>query len=110
MIILHPGHLIFFSKVRSLASNSELWVVIARDSSVQEFKKRAPILSEKYRLDMLKALNIVDHAVLGNEGPDKIKIVEQIKPDIIALGYDQRIPPDKLQKELINRGLKTKVV
>ena len=108
--ILHPGHLAFFAKVRALKIPSELWVVVARDSSVQEFKKRAPILSEKFRLEMLNALDLVDHAILGNEGPDKIKIVEKIKPDILALGYDQWINPIKLQEELKNRGLDTKVV
>lgn len=108
--ILHPGHLQFFSKVRSLASSSELWVVVARDSSVQEFKKRAPILSENYRKKMLQSIKLVDHVILGNEGKDKLKIVEEIRPDILALGYDQWINPVTLQEELIKRGLHTKVI
>jgi diphthine synthase len=108
--ILHPGHLAFFAKARSLKIPSKLWVVVARDSSVQQFKKRKPILSENYRLEMLNALKIVDHAILGNEDTDKIKIIEEIRPDIIAIGFDQWINPKYLQDELRKRGLHTKVV
>ena len=54
---------------------------------------------------MLNSLKIVDEALLGNEGPDKIKIIEELKPDIVVLGYDQWINEDKLKKELEKRGL-----
>lgn len=109
--VLHPGHLTFFNKAKSLSIPSELWVVVARNSSVNSFKNRSPILDEKVRLTMLNALEIVDKAILGNEGKDKIKIIEEIKPDFVVLGYDQWINEDKLRQELIKRGLtETKVV
>ena len=37
------------------------------------------------------------------------KIVEQIKPDIITLGFDQEHDEDRIISELSKRGLKTKV-
>ena len=109
--ILHPGHLEFFENAKKLAIPSELWVVVARNSSVSDFKKKNPILDEHTRLKMLNSLKIVDHALLGNEGPDKIKIMETLQPDFIVLGYDQWINEEKLKAELIKRGLsKTQVI
>ena len=103
--ILHPGHLEFFENAKKLAIPSELWVVVARISSVSDFKKKNPILDEHTRLKMLNSLKVVDHALLGNEGPDKIKIMETLQPDFIVLGYDQWIDEEKLKAELVKRGL-----
>jgi len=38
------------------------------------------------------------------------EIVEEIKPDIIALGFDQIHDENKIKSELKKRGLKVKVV
>ena len=108
--ILHPGHLAFFQNAKKLAIPSELWVVVARNTSVTDFKKKNPILDEQVRVKMLNALEIVDHAILGNEGADKIKIIEEIRPEFIALGYDQWINEEKLRQELLKRGLTNTVV
>ena len=103
--IVHPGHLEFFENAKKLAIPSELWVIVARNSSVSDFKKKNPILDEKIRVKMLNSLKIVDEALLGNEGPDKIKIIEELRPDIVVLGYDQWINEVKLKQELEKRGL-----
>jgi FAD synthetase len=55
-------------------------------------------------------LKPVDEAILGNEGPDKLKIVEKIKPDMIVLGYDQKWDERQLKQELLKRGLKINVI
>ena len=108
--IIHPGHLEFFENAKKLAVPAELWVVVARNSSVADFKKKTAILDEHVRVKMLNSLKLVDHAILGNEGKDKIKIMEEIKPDIICLGYDQWINEEKLKEELVKRNLQTKVI
>ena len=102
--ILHPGHLEFFENAKKLAVPSDLWVIVARNSSVNDFKKKQPILDENVRVKMLNSLKHVDYALLGNEGPDKIKIIEELQPDIVALGYDQWINEEKLKQELVKRG------
>ena len=66
------------------------------------------LLSEKIRLAIVSALKPVDKAVLGYED-DMYKIVEEIKPDIITLGYDQQHDQDKIIAELSKRGLKAEV-
>ena len=57
----------------------------------------------------IKMIKGVDEAYLGNENGDFLKIVEEINPDIIAIGADQRHDITKLQKAINKRGLKAKV-
>lgn len=104
--ILHPGHLHFLNSARALGD--ELVVVVARDSTV-ESQKRHPVVSERIRREMILALKMVDGAYLGYEG-DQYRIVQELRPDIIALGYDQPWDPLKLEEELRKRGMEVKVV
>lgn len=104
--ILHLGHLHYLEESKKLGD--ELIVVIATDETVRKMKHE-PVTSEHIRLELVKALKPVDDAVLGYSG-DKFKIVEEIKPDILTLGYDQIHDEDKIRIDLVKRGLKTKVV
>ena len=108
--ILHPGHIKFLKKCKKLAKNSELIVVIARDTSVIEDKGRKPTIPEEHRRYIVESLKHVDRAILGKEGSDKLKIVEEIKPDIIVLGYDQTWDEKDLERKLQERGLKIRVM
>jgi len=103
--ILHPGHLTYLRKAKELGD--ELIVIVARDSMIKH--KRKPVVPEKQRLEMVRALKIVDKAILGSE-KDIFEPVQRIKPDIIALGHDQRFEEDTLTKELRERGLMAEVV
>lgn len=104
--ILHPGHLHFLEEARKLGD--ELYVVVATDKTARQ-KKHEPITPQDMRLKMIAALRTVDRAMLGHDG-DMFKIVEEIKPDIIALGFDQAIAEEEISKELANRGLNVKIV
>ena len=104
--ILHPGHLNYFEQAKK--HGDYLIVVVARDSSaIKEGKKLK--FSENERLARVAEQKIVDKAILGNEG-DKLKIVEQEKPDVICLGYDQTISENRLKEMLAARRLKPKIV
>jgi len=105
--ILHPGHLDYFRQAKE--HGDYLVVVVARDSSVIQEKGKPPLFGEPQRLGHVKEQSIVDKAVLGNEG-DKLRIVEEEKPDVICLGYDQKVDEEKLKQELAKRGLKPKIV
>ncbi len=104
--LMHPGHLHFLRKARELGD--ELVVVVARDLTVQGLK-RHPIVNEKARREMVAAVRWVDAAVLGYE-TDQHRIVHEVQPDIIALGYDQSPDPEKLAGELEDEGLSVEVV
>ncbi len=104
--ILHPGHLDYFKQAKE--HGDYLIVVVARDSSaIAEGKKLK--FGEKERHTCVASVSIVDKAVLGNEG-DKLKIVEQEKPDMICLGYDQKVNEEKLKEALAKRGLTPKII
>lgn len=106
--ILHVGHLYFLEKAKELGD--ELIVIIARDSTVMKRKGRKPIFPENLRKRLVEALKPVDKAVLGYENEDMYKIIEELKPDIIAIGYDQDFDPEEMKKELLKRGLRVEVV
>lgn len=107
--ILHPGHGIYLEEAKKLGGDdAELYVVVARDSTVEK-NKRIPIIGEKQRLDLIRMLKPVDNACLGNENGDIFKIVEEIDPDIIAIGPDQTHDVNKIQEEIDKRNLKAKV-
>lgn len=105
--LLHPGHIQYLSEAKKLGD--ELVVVVARDTTAERFKHR-PILPEAQRLQMVAALKPVDRAMLGNEG-NIYEILTEIRPDVIALGYDQVHNEGKILEESRARGLpETKVV
>jgi FAD synthetase len=104
--ILHPGHLRYLQEARDLGD--ELVVVVATDSTVRR-RKHEPVTPEKMRLELVSALKMVDRAYLGNDG-DMFGVVESIRPDIIALGYDQDFKEMDIENALAKRGMKVKVV
>jgi FAD synthetase len=103
--IIHLGHIHYLKESKKLGD--ELIVVVATDDTVRKFKHE-PINSEQIRVDLVNELKPVDKAVLGYEG-DRYKIVEELKPDIITLGYDQQFNSEDIKTELDKRGLNVKV-
>jgi FAD synthetase len=103
--ILHPGHILYLNKAKELGD--ELFVIISRDSMVQH--KLKPILPEQQRLQVVQALAMVDHAQLGSER-DIFEPLALIKPDIIALGYNQHFDENRLQEDLKKRNISAKVI
>lgn len=104
--LLHMGHIYYLKEAKKLGD--KLIVVVARDSTVRKLKHE-PITPEEMRLDIIKELKIVDEAVLGHKD-DMYETVKEIKPDIIALGYDQIHDEKKIEQELKKRKLVAKVV
>jgi len=84
--IIHPGHIHTLNSAKALGD--VLAVVIATDLTAQKIKKRMPLHTQQQRKKLINSLSIVDLCVVGHEG-DIFKTVELIKPQIIALGYDQ---------------------
>lgn len=84
--IIHPGHIHTLNSARELGD--VLIVVVATDKTAQKMKKRKPLHDQKLRRELVDSLSMVDYCVVGNE-EDIFKTVELVKPEIIALGYDQ---------------------
>ncbi|MEA2054812.1 MAG: adenylyltransferase/cytidyltransferase family protein [Candidatus Thermoplasmatota archaeon] len=102
--LLHMGHLHYLREAKKFGD--ELVVVVATDETVRK-RKHSPIIPQEMRRQLVEALKPVDKAVIGY-ADDNLRIVEEIKPDIIALGYDQEM--EGLEKKLKERGIDAKIV
>ena len=110
--IVHVGHIEMLKQAKNLCDDCRVIVVVARDSTIRRYKRREPIIPEEDRLKIISAIKYVDEAILGNEidGKTFYDIILDVKPDIVALGYDQRIEEKNLQEWIRSKGLETKVV
>ena len=104
--LLHLGHIYFLKEAKKLGD--KLVVIVATDKTVRKLKHE-PVNPQEIRLNIIKELKIVDDAFIGHED-DIYKIVNEIKPDIIALGYDQIHDEKTIEKELKKRNIKAKIV
>jgi len=105
--ILHPGHVFLITEAAKLG---EVIVVVARDGNVMHAKGHSVIVPEEQRLFMVQALKGVSKAILGNPGLDFLAIIEELDPDILLLGPNQKMSIEQVQEELEHRGVKTKVM
>jgi cytidyltransferase-like protein len=105
--IIHPGHLHTLEEAKKLGD--VLIVIVARDSTIRRRKGREPVSSETERLHLLGSLRQVDAAILGVEG-DIYNTLERVKPDVVALGYDQHHTKRDIAHEAEKRGMKLRVV
>ncbi len=94
----HSGHEYFLKKAK--AYGDYLIVVIAHDS--HNIKKSEIVEMEKRKENMEK-LKIADEVVIG-DSENFFKVVEKYRPQVIALGWDQKLPFD--EKRLENLGIR----
>ena len=100
--LLHAGHLHYVEQAKSLGD--ELVVVVAHDDTVRK-QKHEPITSHELRCRMVSGLKPVDTAMVGNPPISPIfDILDVVKPDIIALGYDQKHSVDAIREGLDGHG------
>ena len=84
--IIHPGHIHTLKDAKSLGD--VLVVVVATDNTSVKMKKRRPLHDQEQRKELVNSLSMVDLCLVGQE-EDIFKTVELVRPQIIALGYDQ---------------------
>jgi len=84
--IIHPGHIHTLDAAKELGD--VLVVVVATDNTAVKMKKRRPLHPQEQRQELVNSLSIVDLCLIGQED-DIFKTVNHVKPQIIALGYDQ---------------------
>ena len=104
--IIHPGHIYFLEKA---SKYGRVYVIVARDVNVKKFKGRKTYIPEENRLRVISSIKYVYKAILGDE-KDVLKPIEEIKPQIIVLGPDQKVDEEELKKKLSERGLNVEVI
>jgi rfaE bifunctional protein nucleotidyltransferase chain/domain len=84
--LLHAGHVRYLTEAR--AQGDCLIVGLNTDRSVNRIKDpRRPLIPESQRAEVLAALTCVSYLVLFEE-PDPLRLIEAIKPDVLAKGAD----------------------
>ncbi len=101
--LLHAGHLHYLEQAKALGDH--LTVIIAHDETVRQ-RKHEPVTGMDLRCRMVAAMKPVDEALIGRPpSTSMFDIVSIVKPDIIALGYDQDHAEKWIRGELDRRGL-----
>jgi FAD synthetase len=109
--LLHLGHVRFLEEAkRAGGKDAKLIVIIARDSTVEKTKGRKPIMSEDQRRALVESLKVVDEAALGYENLDIGEVIGQIKPDVIAFGYDQAAMEREVKDYVAKHKLPVQIV
>jgi FAD synthetase len=109
--LLHMGHVKYLEEAKKAGGeNAELIVIVARDKTVEKRKGAKPVVPEDHRRALVEALKVVDEAILGFEDFSMDKVIERIKPDIIAVGHDQDKIAQQVQEVITRKGLDIKVV
>ncbi len=103
--LLHPGHVYYLEESRRLGD--ELHVIVARDVNVRH--KPRPVIPEEQRLKIVSALKPVDFARLGDL-TDMFRPIEEIRPDVITIGFNQHFDETGLSESLRKRGIASEVV
>lgn len=100
--LLHAGHLHYLEQAKQLGDY--LTVVVAHDETVRR-RKHEPVTGHDLRRRMVEGLKPVDEAIVGNHPDVSIfEILPQVKPDVIALGYDQDHAESSIKVALEKRG------
>ena len=104
--ILHPGHIAY---LREAWSMGRVVAVVARDSNAERIKGRRIVVPEAQRLEVLRSVEYVHEALLGYED-DMLRIVEEVRPDVILLGPNQPFDEAELAERLRRRGVEAEVL
>ncbi len=84
---IHDGHRAMLRQAKSLGGR--LLVAIAPDSVVLTIKGDRLNHPAAHRIALVKAERIADEVLLADDETNSWRIIKKVKPDIVALGYDQ---------------------
>jgi len=105
--IIHPGHIVTLKSAKNLGDI--LIVSVARDQTVLKYKKHKPINEEAKRCELINSIKYVDLGILGSK-KNIFDTVMKLKPNIIALGYDQKHDEEELKNKIDELELDIKVM
>ncbi len=109
--LIHYAHIRFLEEAKKTGGkDAYLVVVVARDKTAEKMKGKKPVISEDHRRAIIESLKPVDEAVLGYEAISLIETIKKLKPNIIALGYDQKSIENDVRKVVNAEKLNIRVV
>ncbi|MBN2157366.1 MAG: adenylyltransferase/cytidyltransferase family protein [Candidatus Lokiarchaeota archaeon] len=102
--IIHTGHTYLIQKAAEIG---DLYVIIARDISVEKFKGQKPIMPEAQRMELIRNIKGVKYVELGSDTEDWLKRIIEINPDLFLLGPNQWGDENSYEKEVKKKGAYT---
>ncbi|MHB2025823.1 MAG: adenylyltransferase/cytidyltransferase family protein [Elusimicrobiota bacterium] len=96
---LHRAHILMLEAARALGT--QLIVVLANDAH----NRKSNAVSAPIRARRLRKLNIADRIIIGSSD-GFAQTLRRIHPDIVALGYDQKLPDQETQDVVRMMGVK----
>lgn len=109
--ILHIGHIKFLKEANKYAKI--VFVMLESDETVAKLKgKNRPYFSQKDRAEVLSSIEYVNYVLLMppmTKDEDYIKLISQIKPDIIAATQNDPILEKKINQAKMVGG-KIKII
>jgi cytidyltransferase-like protein len=108
--VLHLGHLAALTEAKTFGD--VLVVVVATDVTVEMQKGRRPVFPDEDRRALVDSLKPVDAAILGYEDVRMgyEQVIDDVKPDVIALGYDQDSLARTITELVKRKKLKIEIV
>jgi len=95
--LLHDGHKHVIQEAKK--EGDLLFVVVGTDKNVEKIKGRLPHNNQEERMHAVKDSGLADKVLLGNEDMESCSMIEELKPDVICLGYDQKVP-EKFEEKI----------
>ena len=104
---LHPGHIFYLTQAQNLGD--KLYVCVARDKTVETVKKKKTQFSQEERAAAIKEYFPDAEVVIGHS-TDYSKVIRDIRPNIICLGYDQKHFIDQIKPCLKENNIECEIV
>ncbi len=84
---LHEGHIAMLTEARTHAPR--IIIALPKDTNVLAAKGHLPMFSWNERASGLQESGLVHDIYAGDDVLGEYHILDQVKPDVILLGYDQ---------------------
>ncbi|MBN1682438.1 FAD synthase [Candidatus Bathyarchaeota archaeon] len=108
--LIHYGHIRYLEESKNLGGDdSYLIVIVASDETVSRVKGHPPIMPENQRKALVESLKMVDEVIIGYKDLDFDKVIQKIKPDIVAIGHDQHDIEEQVKKLILNKNYKIRI-
>jgi len=104
--VFHKGHEEYLKQAK--LEGDYLVVVIARDKNAEKIKGIKLNHDEDERWDSVSKSGLADKVLFGGI-EDQLRIVEKENPNVIALGYDQKVKEEELVRKLERRGISVEI-
>lgn len=104
---LHEGHKAMLKEAKFLGDY--LIVVVAQNHIIEHLKGQQPKVDLRDRFARLQAEDGVDEVVIGDAELSIWETVKKHRPEVIAIGYDQKLLKEDLEKHFSDIGYQPQI-